>query len=349
MKNCKLLKSVISFILFACVAFAMVACNNNSQQTEKLEYSNFVAQVGYNWEISIPNNVKNFSVVVKNINNEELEVVNNTVFFDKVGEYTISYVSGEDEYEAKVSVVDTEKPRFGKFWQNEWQDNVAYGETMMVRKGVGEAVDMDDYFKCVDNSGSVDVTYKVLRGGVDEVALNEENAFVVENVDFYWLYATAKDASNNFTAVKYKLTVRTLTPTGSYTNKTGSLQWGAIRLDTTGFKLGDKVRVSFKVKTDITNQYTLLSYVNELGQMGMNPSAGFGIFNTYTDWTEVSFTAQVVTGATVRSVVQNGWTDGKDYMPYSPINDTEQGVFLVIVNQDKNQSVWVKDVVITKM
>lgn len=347
MKHSNILKSAISLFMMLCVALSIIACNSPVQNGE-IEYAVFAAQVGYKWEIPTPNNISNYDVTIKNSDNVELEVENNTVFFDKVGEYTVSYTSGNVVNTAKVNVVDTERPRFSKFWQGEWQDNVAYGETMMIRKGVGETVDMDDYFKCVDNSGYADVKFKVLRGGADEVTLSEENTFEVENVDFYWLYATAKDNSNNFTAIKYKLAVRVLTATDSYTNKTGAIQWGAIKLDTSDFNLGDIVKVTLKVKTDITTQYSVLSYVNETGAMGMNPKGGFGIFNTYTDWTEISFTAKVVTGSTARSVVQNGWSDGKNYMPYSPINDTEQGVFLVIVNQGNGQSVWVKDVTITK-
>jgi len=349
MKSKKMIKCAIGFILTFCLALAMVACNNETEPAVENEGAvSFVAQVGYDWEIPVPNNINDYRVTVEG-NDAELNVTDNKVHFDKVGKYTVSYIAGETVKTAVVNVVDTEKPRFGKFWQGEWRDNVTYGQMITIKKDIGESVNLNDYFECVDNSGYADVSFQVLRGGVDEVTLSDGNSFEVEDVDYYWIYATAKDASNNYTRVKYKLTVNQPTATGSYTNKTGANLWGAIRFDTGDIGLGEQVNITFKVKTDITNQYSLLCYVNGSGTVSINPTGGFGIFKTYTDWTEVSFTAKVVTGADARMAIQNYWSDGKNYMPNSPINDMEQGVFIVILHQGNNQSVWTKDVSIEKI
>ena len=50
MKNNKMLKNIISFILMLCAVMSMVACNNKQPSTKPIEEKIFSAQVGYEWE-----------------------------------------------------------------------------------------------------------------------------------------------------------------------------------------------------------------------------------------------------------------------------------------------------------
>lgn len=123
-----------------------------------------------------------------------------------------------------------------------------------------------------------------------------------------------------------------------YTNNVANT-WGAVKLETE-LAENTEVTVSFKVKTDILGTFTGIGYVAANDLFG---TAQWMTLKNCTDWTEVSFTAKVTTGATAKIVTQT-WGDGATYYSTLPIEDADTGVFLIIINQNSGETIAIKDV-----
>ena len=372
MKKKNLLIRILSLIMLVCVALTVISCadekpsgggNGGGGDTGAGATDFLVAEVGYDWEIPTPTNISNYTATVKEskTDGQELTVTDGKVHFDKVGEYILTYANSSDEKYITVKVVDTEDPRFDKWWTGEWKDHWGETEEITLKGTKGETFDMSEYFKCYDNSGSAQVTYKVLRGGVDEITLTDGKTFEIEETDFYLLTATAKDASNNYAYIQYKLVVGFTTVPENEKPALGDADYGVKNSNVDyrhsglyigspeGAKAGDVYNVTFKVKADFvgaSSQQILIMKGIGAGCPGWS-SYDEGIFVSQEYQTVSVDGVYITTGA--QFLTRYGpsvlGTDAS-LMP-GDVSETDVGLFLCYYGLPASGTVWVKDVEFT--
>ena len=370
MKNKNLFIRILTFLVLVCMSLALISCadepstGGGGDDTPPSPPSNFlVAEVGYDWEIPTPINISNYTATVKEdkTDGQDLVVENGKVHFDKVGDYILTYTNSSDEKYITVKVVDTEDPRFDKWWEGEWKDHWGDAEEITLKGVQGDTFDMSEYFKCCDNSGSVEVTYKVLRGGVDEVVLTDGKTFEIEETDFYLLTATAKDASNNYTFVKYKLVVGFTTVTANPKPNLGDADYG-VKNNTIdyrhaglyigspeGAKAGDKYNVTFKVKANFVGSGSQQMLILK------GTAAGSPYWSSYDESIFVSKEYQTITvsGVCITTGEQfinrlgPGAFGAKAELMLGDVTLTDIGLFVFYYDLPTNGIVWVKDVEFT--
>jgi hypothetical protein len=348
---------ILTIILLICVSLFFLSCKEEETTVPSTNDNFLIAQVGYDWVIPKPNNISNYTVkIVENkTNGQELIITDGMVHFESVGSYLLMYLNSDTTKSIEVKVVDTEDPRFDKWWSGEWKDTWAANEEITISGIVGETFDMKDYFKCEDNSGYVDVTFKVLRGGVDEVNLTDGSKFVIENTDFYLLTATAKDASNNYTFVKYKMVLKNYSQPDtesdySFTsnNKDG---YSAVCIGIPeGAQRGDAYSVSFKLK--VNGPITTNAYGGAFIRAFSAFNAFTGNDQTYTaapdGWVEVTMPNVVcVTAHDVYDWIVLGFKKALNAPTLDTSDNTTVGIYLLGFNVDNGTTIEVKDVVIT--
>lgn len=229
--------------------------NSNADSSESSAESGYIeridlrAQVGYNFDLPtwLTEEYTKFSLTDKDGN--ALTIENNSVYFDEIGDYSLS--CGNGALTIPVYVVDTEKPSLTAIEGTKWDDptvaTFSYGDTL----------DLDEIFVPIDNSGSATATFTVYEMGGTKVTLGEGNLLTcnLKSVGYYTVETLVKDATGNS-----KMFTNRIASTRWFDPALGAVQvyqikeafsWGLpIEIATSALENGAPVSVTMDVMTE---------------------------------------------------------------------------------------------------
>lgn len=194
------MKRLLCIALMLMSMFGLYGCGNDEKAENETVFCPTVNECG-TW-FSIPQNIlKDYfsSLEIQDPDGNALQVLNGCFLTDKVGKYTLKC---DENVAFTIDCVDTEKPSFKCLF-----DTIDYNYIQKYYVFVGDTVELGKIFIAVDNSGVVETSFNVLEGGCDEITLNGDMFNVESNVDYYLVYATAKDNYGNMVILRQKLYV----------------------------------------------------------------------------------------------------------------------------------------------
>ncbi len=201
-KNKRIL--VIALVLAIVCSFAACGKDENPVAPRIADY--YTADIGVEWEVPVPSfeDADGVDVKVTDENGSEIAIGYGKVVFPAVGNYKIVYSSGEKKLEKTVKAVDTIAPQFLPLGDKFYRDQLERNKKLTLYGYYGEPLDLKSLFRATDNSGSCNVSYKALRGGVTPAVI-ADGTFTPEPCDYYTITATATDATGNSTSLLYKM------------------------------------------------------------------------------------------------------------------------------------------------